>query len=190
MTSDPVIPVDVRANRQAQKWTRAELMRRAAWEILGAHAFAFSPRQAWIWRRLVLRVFGGSIGRRVHVYPSVRIAIPWNLEIGDEAAIGDRAILYSLGRIVIGSQATVSQNAHLCAGSHDYLDPTMPLTKSPVTIGDGAWICADAFVGPGVSIGRRAIVGARAVAMKHVPDYAIVVGNPAEVVRIRPRLRR
>jgi putative colanic acid biosynthesis acetyltransferase WcaF len=99
--------------------------------------------------------------------------------------VGDRAILYSLGEIAIHRGATVSQYAHLCAGSHDYRDPLLPLTKPPIVIGAGAWICADAFIGPGVVVGEMAVVGARAVAMRHVPAHAVVVGNPAEQVSTR-----
>ena len=136
-------------------------------------------------RSSACRRFGATVGRDVHVFPSVRIAIPWHVNIGDQAAIGDRAILYALGTIVIGAEATISQQAHLCAGSHDWRDPTMALTKPPITIGDGVWICADAFIGPGVTVGERAIVGARAVATVDVPAGAIVAGNPARLVRMR-----
>jgi putative colanic acid biosynthesis acetyltransferase WcaF len=48
------------------------------------------------------------------------------------------------------------------------------------------WICTDAFVGPGVTVGEGAIVGARAVVVKDVPPRAIMVGNPARMVRFRP----
>jgi putative colanic acid biosynthesis acetyltransferase WcaF len=111
--------------------------------------------------------------------------IPWNISIDAETAVGDRVILYALGPICIGRQATVSQGAHLCAGTHDHRRLDMPLVKRPISIGDGAWICADAFVGPGVSVGDYAIVGARAVVMKNVPMAKIVVGNPARILRER-----
>ncbi len=105
--------------------------------------------------------------------------MPWNISIGNQSAVGDRAILYALGKITIGQRVTVSQGAHLCAGTHDYRDPTMPLLKLPIVVGDGAWICADAFIGPHVVVGAAAIVGARAVVMKSVAPADIVVGNPA-----------
>jgi putative colanic acid biosynthesis acetyltransferase WcaF len=124
-------------------------------------------------------LFGARIGRQVHIYPTVRITIPWNLTIGDQSAIGDRAILYALAPITVANQVTISQGAHLCAGTHDYRSSTMPLEKRPITIGPGAWICADAFIGPGVTIGAGAIAGARAVVMKNVEKNSIVVGNPA-----------
>jgi putative colanic acid biosynthesis acetyltransferase WcaF len=61
----------------------------------------------------------------------------------------------------------------------------MPLVKSSIAIGDGAWICADAFIGPDVTVGSRAIVGARSVVMTDVEDDAIVVGNPARLLKKR-----
>lgn len=176
--------LDIAANRASRKWTRGELVGRALWSL--AHPlFALSPRVLWGWRRGLLRVFGAKVGRGVHVYPSVHIAIPWNLDIGDESAVGDRAIIYNLGHISIGAQATISQGAHLCAGTHDYTRADMQLLKPPIEIGNGVWVCADAFIGPGVHVGDFAIVGARAVAVKDVPARMIVAGNPTRIVRER-----
>jgi putative colanic acid biosynthesis acetyltransferase WcaF len=111
--------------------------------------------------------------------------MPWNLDLGDQATIGDRVSLYALGPIRVGARATVSQNAHLCAGTHDFRRADFPLVKAPVTIGADAWICADAFVGPGVTVGDHAVVGARAVAVRSVESRAVVAGNPARVVGLR-----
>jgi len=114
--------------------------------------------------------------------------VPWNLDIADEASVGDSAILYNLGLVTIGSRATISQHAHICAGTHDHRRVDMPLLKRPVTIGRGAWICADAYVGPAVTVGEMAVVGARAVIVRDVPPGAIVVGNPARAVGQREPL--
>jgi len=174
--------IDVASNRNERKWSRREQVARFLWG-LALPLFVLSPRPFWGWRRFLLRLFGASIGPEVHVYPSARITMPWNLEIGASAAVGDRAILYALGPITIGARATVSQGAHLCAGTHDISDPTRPLLKPPITIGSDAWVCADAFVGPGVTVGDGAIVGARTVAMKDVPAQTIVAGNPARQIK-------
>ena len=178
--------IDVSGNRQARKWSRSDLIGRALWEVLRNPLFKWTPRPLWAWRRGVLRLFGAEIGRDVRVHPSARIAVPWNLRIGDEATVGDQAILYALGSITIGSQATISQNAHLCAGTHDYRRSDMPLLKTPINVAEGAWVCADAFVGPGVIVGAFSIVGARAVVLKSIPDGVIVGGNPARILRNRP----
>lgn len=173
---------DISTNRSAQKWTRREFAGRIAWELLRFPLFALSPRPFWGWRRILLRMFGARIGQQVHIYPSARIAIPWNVSIGDYAAVGEGAILYSLGPIAIGERATISQYAHLCAGTHDYRDPAMPLVKTHILIGAGAWICADAFVGPNVRIGEGAIVGARGVVINDIVPGMIVAGNPAREI--------
>ena len=180
----PPVSLDIQANRSMRKWTRREQVGRVLFACI-VPFFRLSPRPLWGVRRAILRAFGARIGADVHITPSVAITIPWNLSVGDRAAVGERAILYALGPIMIGADATISQGAHICAGTHDFRDPAMPLLKPPVTIGAGAWICADAFVGPGVSVGELAVVGARAVAMRDVEAAAIVVGNPARTVGTR-----
>ena len=175
---------DITSNRAAQKWTVREQAGRVLW-ALATPLFRWSPRVLWGWRRMLLRMFGAKVGANAHIYPSVRIAIPWKLEIGEQAAVGDHAILYALGPIRIGARATISQYAHLCAGTHDWRDPAMPLVKTPLVIGEDAWVCADAFVGPGVTIGQHAILGARGVAVSDIADNVVAGGNPAAEIRKR-----
>lgn len=182
--------LDIAANRRARKWTRKELLVRALWELLRGPLFGWTPRPLWGWRRSVLRLFGATVGREAHVHPSVRIDVPFNLAIGDHTAVGDRATLYALGPIVLGARVTVSQGAHLCAGTHDHRDPAMPLVKAGIAVGDEAWICADAFIGPGVTVGAGAIVGARAVAVRNIEPLAVVAGNPAKLVSRRTSRHR
>jgi putative colanic acid biosynthesis acetyltransferase WcaF len=178
--------LNIGANRKQVKYGRGEMLGRVLWG--GAQVvFRLSPRPCFGFRRFLLKLFGAKIGKNVNIYPSARIFLPWNLEIGDWSSIGESAEIYNLGKVTIGSKATISQRAHLCAGTHDYRDPAFPLQRLPITIGDEAWICADAFVGPGVTIGNGAIVGARAVAMRNVGAWKIATGNPAAEVKDRPR---
>lgn len=180
-------PVDVASNRAMRKWTRKEQIGRVIW-ALSWPFFRYSPRPLWGWRRWMLKQFGAQIGSHVHVHPNVNITIPWNLNLEEGVAIGDRAILYALGPITIGSRTTISQGAHLCAGTHNWRDPRMPLVKAPITIKSDVWVCADAFVGPDVTLGAYCILGARAVAMKSVGSGVIAIGNPARVVSHRQAL--
>ena len=176
--------IDVQANRKQRKYATSIQVARVAW-ALAAPLFRYSPRPLWCWRRWLLRQFGAQVGQGVHIYPSVKITMPWHLKIGDMVAIGDGAILYALGTITIDARATVSQYAHLCAGSHDWRDPNRPLLMPPIFIGADAWVCADAFVGPGVRIGAGAILGARAVALVDLPAGHIGEGNPMQIRRQR-----
>jgi putative colanic acid biosynthesis acetyltransferase WcaF len=176
--------LDVEQNRQARKYSSGEMIRRVLWTLVQP-LLRFSPRICFGWRRFLLRCFGAKIGRRVHVYSSATIYFPWNLEAGDDSAIGEGALIYNLGRVTLGERVTISHRAHLCAGTHDHTKPDFPLLRPPITIGSEAWICADAFVGPGVTVGEGAIVGARAVAMKDVKPRVIVIGNPARESKAR-----
>jgi putative colanic acid biosynthesis acetyltransferase WcaF len=128
---------------------------------------------------------GAKIGARVHIYPTAKIAMPWNLEIGDDSAIADNSLIYNLGKVKIGKRVTISHNTQLCAGTHDYKDTSFPLIRAPVNISDEAWICTQALIGPFVTVGRGAIVGAGSVVTRDVPDAAIVAGNPARPISSR-----
>jgi putative colanic acid biosynthesis acetyltransferase WcaF len=176
--------LEIAENRQAQKYTKSEMVRRVLWGV-GQWLFRSSPRPCFGWRRFVLRCFGAKIGAHVHTYSSTRVYFPWNLTIGEWSALGEDALVYNLGPVTIGQRVTISHGAHLCAGSHDYRKPDLPMLKPPITIGDQVWICADAFVGPGVTVGEGAVVGARAVAIKDVAPWTVVAGNPAQPVKNR-----
>lgn len=176
--------IDVKKNRSLKKWTFGELSIRVLWGLIYP-IFYLSPRPLWSFRRFLLRIFGSSIGNNVHIYPTVRVMIPWNINIGDDSSVGDGVKLYALGPITIGQRVTISQGAHLCAGTHDYLDSTMPLIKCKITIESDVWICADAFVGPNVTIGVGAILGARGVLFSDLPSKSIAWGNPAEIRKFR-----
>lgn len=177
-------PVDHASNQAARKYSRGEQAQRVAWSI-GCWLLRLSPRPCFAFRSAVLRLFGARIGADVNVYPSTRIYMPWNVEIGDWSALGEDAFSYSLGKVRIGQSVTISYRVHVCAGTHDLADPALKLLKPPVVIEDGVWAGTEAFIGPGVTVGRGAVVGARAVVVKNVEPLAIVAGNPARTIGVR-----
>lgn len=176
--------LDIPANRAAAKYSVCEVVYRALW-MLGRCCFRMSPRPCFAWRRFVLRCFGAELGAQVNTYPSTVIYFPWNLSVGDWSALGENTLIYNLGPVAIGRQVTVSHGAHLCAGTHDYRRVDLPLLKPPIRIEDQAWICADAFISPGVTVGQGAVVAARAVVTKNVSAWSIVAGNPARPIGTR-----
>lgn len=105
--------------------------------------------------------------------------------MGKNSCLGDGVIVYCLGEVAIGQRVSVSQYAHICAGSHDYKDESMPLLRLPISIGDDVWIATEAFVGPNVTMGKSAILGARAVTMRDLEANSIYMGNPATKVKDR-----
>lgn len=180
---------EVAVNRAMTKYTPREQMARLAW-MFGRVIFRIIPRPLYGFRSAWLRLFGAKIGAACQIYPTVKIFAPWQLRVGAGAAIGDGAILYNLGPLTIGERATISQYTHLCGGSHDYADDTMPLIRAEIRIGNDAWVCADAFVGPGIEIGEGAVVAARSVVVEAVKPWTVVAGHPAKFVKDRLAGRR
>jgi len=171
--------------RRTSPYTTREKFGRLLWGVVQATLFRCSFHNFYGWRRMLLRAFGARLHATANVRRTVTIECPWNLTLGAESSVGDRAMLYCLGSVTIGRNVTISQGAHLCAGSHDSRKRTMPLLRPPIEIGDEAWIAADAFVGPKVRVGEGAILGARAVALADLEPWMIYLGNPATKVRTR-----
>ena len=162
-----------------QRLSSRNKLGRALWQVVWLLLYRPSPRLLHPWRCLLLRLFGAKLGRAVHPYPSARIWAPWNLEMGDHACLSEAVDCYCVDRIRIGAGATVSQYSFLCTASHDYSLPGMPLMTAPIDIGASAWITADVFVGPGVSIGEGAVVTARSSVFGDLPPWHVARGNPA-----------
>jgi putative colanic acid biosynthesis acetyltransferase WcaF len=157
-------------------------IRRLLWSMVQNTLYRYSFHTWSGWRAFLLRCFGAKIGRQCTIRRTSRVYYPWLLEMGDLACLGDEANAYNLGKITIEERATISQEAYLCAGTHDFSKMDLPLITKPIIIGKDVWVCARAFVGPGVTIGEGAVVGACAVVMRDVAPWKIVAGNRATVV--------
>jgi putative colanic acid biosynthesis acetyltransferase WcaF len=156
------------------------------WWVVQSLFFHCSPQVFYGWRRFLLRLFGAKVGKGVLLRPSVTVTYPWKVTLGDWSWVGDHVTLYSLGEILIGENAVVSQHSYLCTGAHDYTRPTFDLYSKPIRVEPESWVAAHVFVGPGVTIGRGAVVGACSVVLKDVPAGMICAGNPLRVLRPRP----
>jgi putative colanic acid biosynthesis acetyltransferase WcaF len=160
---------------------------RAGWYLTWALFGNWTPVPLHAWRRLLLNAFGASISPKARVYPKTTIWYPPNLRMGNHAVIGPGVIVYNMDRITIGDYAIVSQRAHLCGGTHDPDDANFQLIPKPIAIGAKAWVAAESFVGPGVTVGEGAVLGARGVAVKDLEPWSIYAGNPARRLRDRKR---
>jgi putative colanic acid biosynthesis acetyltransferase WcaF len=165
--------------RTSSPWSLVYRSRLFLWGIVWTFFCCWTPKPFNGFRLIVLRLFGAQVSDSAFVHQRARIAHPWNIVMGPGACLGDRAQAYSLSLIDIQAGATVAQEAYLCTGTHDFSQSTYPLTVSPIVIEPDAFVGARAFVLPGVTIGRGAIVGACSVVTRSVPPYATVAGNPA-----------
>lgn len=159
---------------------------RLLWNITALLFFKpFATRLFKKWRVLILKCFGAKIKWSSHVYASVTVWAPWNLEMGSHSTLGPKVDCYNQGKIQIGNNTIISQKTTLCASSHDYRLKDFPLVLNPIKIGNAVWVAAEAFVGPNVNIGNNAVVAARAVVVSNVKENTIVGGNPAKTIKNR-----
>ena len=159
---------------------------RALWSFVWLLLFRPSPRSFHAWRSMLLRLFGAQLGEKVHVYPNVKIWLPSLLVMGNRVGIADGVTLYNMATIHIGDNCVVSQGAHLCAGTHDIDSVNFQLIAKPITLKAEVWVCAEAFIGPGVTIAEGCVLGARAVVVKCITDpWTVWAGNPATMKRMR-----
>lgn len=169
-------------------YPRREVFLRILWSLVQSTLFRWSPRPCHRWRVELLRIFGAEIPEPalVEVYPSVEIVFPWKLTLEAGAMVGPSVKLYNLARITLRYGANISQNSHLCAGTHDYTKWSMPLITREITLERNVWVATEVFVGPGVTIGELAVVGARSVVLKDLPPRMVCAGHPCRPLKPRP----
>lgn len=155
------------------------------WWFVDATLFRTSPQFAYRFRRFLLRLFGARIGSGVLVRPTCRITYPWKVSVGENSWVGDDVVLYSLGDIRIGANSVISQRSYVCAADHDYRHSDFPIRARPIVVGDGVWVAADVFLGPGVTVGDGAVVGARSSVFSDLPSNMICTGSPCEPKKVR-----
>jgi putative colanic acid biosynthesis acetyltransferase WcaF len=165
--------------------SKANKLGRVLWAIVWALLFRPSPIIMLGWRRMLLRLFGARIGKGAKIMPSTKIWAPWNLTMSEEACLSHNVDCYCVAPVSIGAHATVSQYSFLCTATHDVQDPHMRLVTAPIVIGDGAWVAADVFVAPGITIEEGAVVGVRSSVFKDMPAWTICAGQPCRPIRKR-----
>ncbi|MBP6506838.1 MAG: colanic acid biosynthesis acetyltransferase WcaF [Opitutaceae bacterium] len=170
-------------------WSRREKLGRLAWLVVQSTVFRWSPRSCYFWRNALLRIFGARIAvgavSTPRIFPTVRIHFPWKLEIAAGVMLAPDVHIYNLGTVRLDAGVNISQRTHICAGTHDIAQWTLPLRTAPIHIGANTWIAAECFVGPGVSIGELAVIGARSVVIKNQPGHMICAGNPCRPIKPR-----
>ncbi len=161
-------------------------------------------------QRALADASGAEIGEGSYVAPSAIIVgkpghtfrlgahgfVAGGAYVTDDVTLGDRCTLnpYATlrGKIIGGDGVRIGAYACLMGFNHGYADTTRPIWQQPhtskgIVIGDDVWIGAHVSILDGVKIGSHTILAAGAVVTKDVPDYAIVGGNPAKVIRMRRR---
>ncbi len=147
------------------------------------YAFGAKYIRYWICKHLFAKC-----GKNVNVEHGAEIGTGKHIEIGDNSGIG---VNCWIKKAVIGKNVMIGPDVVFISSNHRFDDPDRPIQEQgvievgPIIVGDNTWIGARAIILPGVKIGKCVIIGAGAVVTKDVPDYAIVAGNPARIIRLR-----
>ncbi len=104
------------------------------------------------------------------------------MRIGDRVFINSGVMLFSVLEVEIGDDVAIANECYITDTNSHGVEGRPPV-NAPVRIGSGTWVGARSIVLPGVTIGRRVLVGAGSVVTRDVPDDVLVAGNPARVVR-------
>lgn len=131
-----------------------------------------------------------SIGSRVRIYPGLRMEAIDNgtIEIQDNVSIGQNFHCTSAGKLVIGRNSTISGNTFITCIDHEYRNIAQHIMEQPMIVKDTI-IGENCFIGYGVAIqagtklGKQCIVGANAVVRGDFPDYSVIAGVPAKIIR-------
>ncbi len=134
------------------------------------------------WWNLQREIFKGKLGEGSRVMSPLTVIRPHMVSIGRNVIVMNGCLMMSAGGITIEDDVQIAANVQLISNNHDPYERNVIICR-PVHISKGAWIGAGSAILPGVTVGKHAIVGAASVVTKSVPDYAVVVGNPAKVLK-------
>ncbi len=129
-------------------------------------------------------LFGTSLSKSVTIEPPIQIDYACQVKIGERVFIGNNFIATTYGGLEIQDGAMIAAGCTIATVNHDYRDLNVVVGKS-VVIKKGAWICSKVTIVPGITIGEGAVVAAGSVVTKDVPDYVVVAGNPAKIIKVR-----
>lgn len=138
-------------------------------------------------RGVLVRGYILKAGKKINIEKNARIGP--RVEIGDYSGIGVNALIAD--EVYIGNYVMMGPDCIIYTNNHEFSDLDTPMmfqgkTKQrPVHIGNDVWIGSRVTIMPGVNIGNGVVIGASAVVTKDVPDYAVVAGVPAKVVKYR-----
>ncbi len=163
----------------------APYLQQLLWYFLGSplvesHWLPISSAKVWI-----LRLFGASIGKDVRIKPGVRVKFPWRLIIGDYVWIGEDAWIDNIAPVTIENHVCLSQGVYLCTGNHNWSQPDFKLITASIHIQESSWIAAKSVVGPGVTVGKGAVLTLGSVTTRSLDPMIIYAGNPAQPIKKR-----
>ena len=175
ITSEDEIRIDLREK------DKDELIMGARNDQLN-HKFNMAVPYTEEWFFLMRKLFHNQIGNNSIIYNQLTVVRPNNVKIGNNVIIMNGVLMMSAGGITIEDQVFIEPKVKLISNNHDFYERDV-LTCKPILIKKGALIKAGSSILSGITVGEYSIVETDSVVTKDVPDYAIVGGNPAKMIK-------
>jgi len=156
--------------------------------------FNYSRELEGIWgvgiRYILLKSLAKSCGDNVFIGQYTFITYPENLVIGNNVSIREFCHIGCKGGLTIGNDVSIAHGTTILTTSHDYTRLDVPIRDAevilkPTKIGNDVWIGAKCLIMGGVTIGNGVVIGGGSVVNRSVPDYAVVAGVPAKIIKFR-----
>ena len=138
-------------------------------------------------RKWYLRCFGIKIGNGSSIHRGCKFFHVGKFKIGNHSVINFGCYLDNRRGITIGNNVGIAHNTKIYTLGHNIESPKFETKGAPVNIEDDAFIFSNAIIMPGVTIGHGAIVLAGSVVTKDIPEWTVVGGNPAKVIKERQK---
>lgn len=136
-------------------------------------------------RRILARHIFKRCGENFKAFQHVEFSFGYNLEVGDDVVVHRHVLLDDRGGIVLGNRVSIADYANIYSHTHSIVDQR-EVSNIPTVLEEGVRITYHATVLAGVHVRTEGMVGAMAVATKHVRPYHVNVGIPAKSVRVKP----
>ncbi|WP_427041183.1 acyltransferase [Fusobacterium sp. SB021] len=131
-----------------------------------------------------------SIERRVRIFPGVRMECHLNgkIFIEENVSIGQNLHIISGGNLRIGKNTTISGNVLITNIDHEYKNIGIHILKQELIIkdteiGENSFIGYGATIQAGTILGKQCIVGSNSFVKGNFPDFCVIAGNPAKVIK-------
>lgn len=149
----------------------------------------FIIRASYYARGFVYSFFLKKTGKSFAVSSNCSISGLENISVGDNITIRFGMVINGSGGLVIENNVLLAHGVKIYTENHIYENRDLDIIfqgveRKNVFIGRGSWICADVIILPGVSIGKHSVVAAGSVVTKNVPDYSVVAGVPAKIIKM------
>jgi len=147
---------------------------RVFWSIVYWLLYFPSPNIFFIWRVMLLKLFGANVKWNSRPYPRAKIWLPSQLVMGSRACIANGVIIYNVARVVLGDNTVISERARLITATKSFSGEDRCLKVGEISIGNDVWLASDVFIAPGLSVGRNSVVLSQVNLLEDIPENIVV----------------